>query len=83
MSDPRTGDHETGLELQIDELIARRERARRQGWMDRVDELEREITALYLELAETTAEAAYQTLRPVVIRGVEKAGDLFEPPRSA
>ncbi len=83
MSDPRTGDHETGLELQIDELIVRRERARRQGWMDQVDELEREITALYLELAETTAEAAHPSFRPVVIKGVEKAGDRFEPPRSA
>jgi hypothetical protein len=83
MSDPRTGDPETGLELQIDELIVRRERARRQGWMDQVDELEREITALYLELAETTAEAAHQSFRPVVIKGVEKAGDRFEPPRSA
>jgi hypothetical protein len=83
MSDPRTGDHEAGLELQIDELIVRRERARRQGWMDQVDELEREITALYLELAETTAEAAPQSFRPVVIKGVEKAGDRFEPPRSA
>jgi hypothetical protein len=83
MDNPRTGDHATGLELQIEELVVRRERARRQGWMDQVDDLERQITALYLELAETTAEAEQQTFRPVVIRGVEKASDLVEPPRSA
>jgi hypothetical protein len=83
MNDPRSDDHATGLELQIEELVVRRERARRQGWMEKVDDLEREIAALYLELAETTAEAAHLTFRPVVIRGAEKAGDLIEPPRSA
>jgi hypothetical protein len=83
MHDPRLGDHATGLELQIEELVVRRERARREGWKDQVDDLEREITGLYLELAETTVEAANPTFRPVVIRGAEKAGDLIDPPRSA
>ena len=83
MTDPRKGDHATGLELQIEELVARRERARSEGWMDQVHELELEISALYLELAEAAEEAAQETFRPVVIRGVETAAQLIEPPRSA
>jgi hypothetical protein len=83
MTDPRKGDHATGLELQIEELVARREQARSEGWTDQVHELELEITALHLELAETAEEAADETFRPVVIRGVDTAAHLIEPPRSA
>ncbi|HSS08420.1 MAG TPA: hypothetical protein VLL25_00950 [Acidimicrobiales bacterium] len=83
MTDPRKGDHATGLELQIEELVARREQARREGWLDEVHVLELEITALHLQLAETAEEAAEETFRPVIIRGVDTAAHLIEPPRSA
>lgn len=57
MNDPRLADQATGLELQIEEAMARRKLAARKGWIREVRELEVEITELYVQLAET-AEAA-------------------------
>ena len=51
MIDPRDGDHALGLELQIEELVERRERARRQGSPEEADRLSREIAALHGALA--------------------------------
>jgi hypothetical protein len=42
----------TGLELRIIELQAQREDAIEQGWPDLADEKEREIAALWTELAD-------------------------------
>lgn len=53
MTDPRLEDHLVGLELQIVELVERRERARAQGRLDAVDAIGAELDALYRELADT------------------------------
>ncbi len=57
MMDPRLEDHATGLELQIVELVERRERARVQGRMGDAEEAQRQIDALQMELAETAERA--------------------------
>lgn len=56
MTDPRLEDHAIGLELQIVELVERRERALVQGDATGARGIQREIDALQAELA-TTAEA--------------------------
>lgn len=56
MTDPRLEDHAVGLELQIVELVERRERALVQGDVSAATGIQREIDALQAELA-TTAEA--------------------------
>ena len=55
MTDPRLEDHALGVELQITELVERMERARVQGRLDRVWDLQPQVEALQDELA-TTAE---------------------------
>jgi hypothetical protein len=54
ITDTRLGDHATGLELQIEELVDRRERARREGWPSQVRVLDGQITELQVELAANT-----------------------------
>ena len=56
MTDPRLEDHVVGLELQIVELVERRERALVQGEPDAAAAIQTEIDALQSELA-STAEA--------------------------
>jgi hypothetical protein len=60
MTDPRLEDHVVGLELQLVELVERRERATVQGLVDEADAISQEIDELQTELivsAETlTAE---------------------------
>ncbi len=51
MTDPRMEDHLVGVELQLTELVEKRERARVQGRNERVAELTREIEALQEDLA--------------------------------
>jgi hypothetical protein len=58
ITDTRLGDHATGLELQIEELVDRRERARREGWPSQVRVLDGQITELQVELAETAEQVA-------------------------
>ena len=53
MTDPRLEDHAIGVELQINELVEQIERARVQGRLERVAELQPELEALQDELAET------------------------------
>ena len=53
MADPRVDNHITGLEQQIVELVERRERARVQGRPDEEGQLQRELDALYAELADS------------------------------
>jgi hypothetical protein len=52
-----------GLELQLEELIEQRERARVQDRLEDVARLEREISALQAELART-AELAIEEAAP-------------------
>lgn len=56
MTDPRLEDHVVGLELQIVELVERRERARVQNDPVEADRIQREIDALQLEMAATAEE---------------------------
>ena len=55
MTDPRLEDHLVGVELQIVELVERRERARLQGRHDDAITIQAELDDLYAELA-TTAD---------------------------
>jgi hypothetical protein len=57
MAEFRPADHAMGLELQIEELIEQRERARVQDQLEVMTRLEAEISALQGELA-STAELA-------------------------
>jgi hypothetical protein len=52
-------DHAVGLELQLIELVERRERAEVQGRRADADALQREIDQLQLELAELSDQATY------------------------
>ena len=56
MSDPRLEDHVVGLELQLVELVERRERANVQGQEDEAEAISREIDELQTELI-VSAEA--------------------------
>ena len=56
MADPRLEDHVVGLELQIVELVERRERALVQNDGAEADRIQREIDALQLEMASTAEE---------------------------
>lgn len=58
MWNTRDADHALGLELQIEELVEQRERARVQGRAEDASALDQEITALHLELAETSERCA-------------------------
>jgi hypothetical protein len=53
VTDPRVADHALGIELQIEELVERRERARVQRRDKDAAALQRDIDALQLDLAET------------------------------
>lgn len=55
MTDPRLEDHAVGVELQLTELVERRERAVVQGRRERAAELQQEIDVLQDDLA-TTAD---------------------------
>ncbi len=52
MMNPRLEDHLLGVELQLVELVERRERAAVQGRTNDVAQLQAEIDALQLELAQ-------------------------------
>ncbi|MBW3573935.1 MAG: hypothetical protein KY450_03575 [Actinobacteria bacterium] len=67
MSDPRMEDHLVGVELQLNDLVERRERARVQGRMERVEELTREIEALQDDLAVTAERIADEQFDTPVI----------------
>jgi hypothetical protein len=56
MTDPRLEDHAFGVELQMGELVEKMERARVQGRLDQVTELEHELEGLQDDLV-TTAES--------------------------
>ena len=78
MTNPRMGDHATGLELQIEELVVRRDTARTHGWHDEARLLEAEIAGLYLELADV-AEEATAGYQPATVHDVATAGDQVHP----
>jgi hypothetical protein len=67
MIDPRLGDHATGLELQLEELVDRRKRAQREGWPSQVRLIDRQISALQQELAETADRVADTHYRTAII----------------
>jgi hypothetical protein len=81
--DPRIGDHATGLELQLEELVVRREHARRKGWASEVHQLELEIAAVQLELADAADQVDAGHFKPIVFHGAEPAEHLMQPPKSA
>jgi hypothetical protein len=83
MRDPRIGDHATGVELQLEELVVRRERARRKGWADEVYAIELEITAVQLELADVAEQVEVTQFKPIVFHGADTAERLIQPPKSA
>jgi len=58
MANPRLEDHATGVEMELVELVERRERARVQGLLAEVVELDRQIDALHLDLARTAERIA-------------------------
>jgi len=58
MTDPRLEDHAIGVELQITELVERIERARVQGRLDRVRELQPQLESLQDDLARTAESMA-------------------------
>jgi len=58
MNDPRLEDHAVGVELQITELVEKIERARVQGRLERVAQLQPELDALQDELAATAEKIA-------------------------
>jgi hypothetical protein len=78
---PLSVDHATGLELQIQEFVVRRDRARREGWADEVHAAELEIMALRLELAEATASELPN--QQVSIRGADPTELWVEAPKTA
>lgn len=57
MINPRAADHAVGLELQIEELVEQRERARVQGRDADATAIDAEISALQAELAEHVERA--------------------------
>ena len=67
MTDPRLEDHAIGVELQITELVEKMERARVQGRLDRVAELQPELEALQDELAETAEHIGDEHWTPAEI----------------
>jgi hypothetical protein len=69
MSDPRLEDHAVGVELQLNELVEKRERALAQGRRERAAALTAEIEALQAELARTAEEIADGRYERPVIRG--------------
>lgn len=58
MTDPRIEDHAVGVELQLTELVEKRERALVQGRTERARELTSEIEVLQAELAATAERIA-------------------------
>ena len=60
MVDPRLEDHAVGVELQIVDLVERRERAAAQGRTADAAELQGQIDALHSELARTADVIANQ-----------------------
>ena len=58
MTDPRIEDHAVGVELQLTELVERRERALVQGRTDEAEALQPEIESLQEELARTAERIA-------------------------
>ncbi|HWG74571.1 MAG TPA: hypothetical protein VG184_11025 [Acidimicrobiales bacterium] len=58
MITPRDADHAVGVELQLEELVEQRERARVQGRVDDAEAIEPEIADLQSELADTIESAA-------------------------
>ncbi len=58
MTDPRLEDHAVGVELQLTELVEKRERALVQGRNEQAEELTVEIEALQADLAATAERIA-------------------------
>lgn len=70
MTDPRLEDHAIGVELQLTELVEKRERALIQGRTERAAELTPEIESLQAELAATAERIAGEHFeRPDIAEG--------------
>lgn len=64
VTDPRMEDHAVGVELQINELVEKRERALVQGRSERATLLQQEIEVLQTELAVTADKVADEDFGP-------------------
>lgn len=71
VTDPRMEDHAIGVELQLTELVEKRERALVQGRPDRAQELTREIEVLQTELAATAERIGAEHFDPPEIAAEE------------
>ena len=69
--------------LQLEELMVRLERARRDGWPDDVHALELEVAALQLELADIAEETADNHYGRVRLHGADTAEHLTAQPKTA
>jgi hypothetical protein len=83
MSNDWLGDHAVGVELQLEELIVRLDRARQEGWPDEVHALELEVAATQLELADVAEEATEPRYAPVLLHGADTAEHLIAAPKTA
>jgi hypothetical protein len=67
MADILLEDHLVGIELQVVELVEQRERAEVQGRTEDVARIQREIDALYAEMARTTEQITAEHHEPAHI----------------
>jgi hypothetical protein len=79
MTDPRLADHATGLELQIEELVVRRDQARHDGWTDEIVALDGQIEALHWELGLAAEQAADQHYQRITVHRASPAGHRVRP----
>lgn len=74
MATSRDADHALGLELQLEELVEQRERARVQGRTEDMPPIEKEIEALQNELAASAEAIATADVDPPVLRAPHAGG---------
>ena len=67
MADILLEDHLVGIELQVVELVEQRERAEVQGRTEDAARIQREIDALYAEMARTTEQITTEHHEPAHI----------------
>lgn len=79
MFDPREADHVVGVELQLEELVEQRERARVQGREEDARALDWQIDEFYQELADVTEAMIEKAATQAVLHAEHPA----QPPQSS
>lgn len=74
MADIVLEDHLVGVELQVVELVEQRERAEVQGRTEDAARIQREIDALYAEMARTTEQITAEQHHEAHINATPAAG---------